>query len=262
MAAFCGLLTFSFLLYDEAQAIGLILACGALLVAAWACRRYAVSTDCHRRSLEFRVLSESLRVQCCLRYAGSCLEAANLFTWTQREETAWILDALCALSIGEAPKTKHDILACWAEDQRAYHKTAGERSHGSLALSERTVRIALTVSVGLYLAGVLYELLCGGLILRPVFQPADIELGRTFLKIGMGTLSAVTLFTADYYGKLSLSRTFSDHRKMERFYAETTERLKHFGQTEEVLTVLAREELIENAGWFSYQQDNKPDIGL
>ena len=262
MAAFCGLLTFAFLLYDEAQAIGLILACGALLVAAWACRRYALRTDCHRRSLEFRVLSESLRVQSCLRYAGSCTEAAALFTWTQREETAWILDALCALSIGEAPKTRHDILACWAEDQEEYHREAGERSRRSLGLSERTVRFALIVSVALYLAGLLYELLCGGLIFRPVFQPADIELGRTILKIAMGTLSAVTLFTADYYGKLSLSRTFSDHRKMERFYSEMADRLVHFGQTEELLTSLAREELIENAGWFSYQQDNNPDISL
>ena len=262
LASCCGLLTLFFLLYDEAQLIWMILLCGLMLFGAWLCRRYAVSTDCQRRSLEFRVLSESLRVQCSLRYAGNPAEAAGLMSWSQRQETPWILLALCVLCIGEAPEKHHDIRSCWAEDQLAYHRDAGLRSGGKLALSERIVRIALGVSVGLYLLGVAYELLCGGLIFPPRFEPADPETGRTVLKILMGTLSALTLFTADYYGKLSLSRTTSDHAKMERFYARMIDRLERWGQTDEVLTAIAREELAENAGWFSYQKDNTPDIGL
>ena len=38
--------------------------------------------------------------------------------------------------------------------------------------------------------------------------------------------------------------------------------LDRSGQTEEVLTVLAREELAENGNWCSYQRDNQPDISL
>ena len=34
------------------------------------------------------------------------------------------------------------------------------------------------------------------------------------------------------------------------------------GQTEALLTVLAREELTENGNWCSYQRDNKPDLSL
>ena len=82
------------------------------------------------------------------------------------------------------------------------------------------------------------------------------------MKIFLGTISAVTLFVANYYGRLSLPRTHSDHRKMERFYDKMSALLAERGQTDELLTLLAREELIENGNWCSYQRDNTPDISL
>ena len=90
----------------------------------------------------------------------------------------------------------------------------------------------------------------------------DVELWRTVLKILMGTISAVTLFVANFYGRLSLPRMLSDHQKMERFYAKMSAEIEKRGQTEALLTVLAREELIENGNWCSYQRDNKPDLSL
>ena len=102
----------------------------------------------------------------------------------------------------------------------------------------------------------------GGLLPVPVFRMANVELYRTLLKILLGTISAVTLFIANFYGRLSLPRTMSDHRKMERFFARMSEQLERQGQTETLLCVLAREELAENGNWCSYQRDNKPDISL
>ena len=262
LAVASALLTFAFLLYDEAQAIWMILVCGVMLLAAWACQRYAVHSDCHRRYIEYRALAEVLRVQTYLRYAGSRVQAADLLSWTQQEETAWVLDALCALTIADEPKAAHDIRACWVEAQREYHHNkAGSAGH-KLTVSDRIVYFALILSVGLYLLGVGYELLCGGLIFRPAVQVADVELWRTVLKILMGSISAMTLFVANYYGRLSLPRTLSDHQKMERFYAKMSRQLERCGQTEELLTVLAREELTENGNWCSYQRDNKPDIAI
>ena len=100
LAAAGALLTAAFLLYDEAQAIWLILVYGALLAVAWGITRYAAHSACHRRYLEFRALAECLRVQIFLRYAGSAVQAAEMLTWTQREETAWIARALTALTAG------------------------------------------------------------------------------------------------------------------------------------------------------------------
>ena len=262
LAVASALLTLAFLMYDEAQAVWMILVCGFMLLGAWFCQRYASRSDCHRRYLEFRALAECLRVQSFLRYAGSGVRAAELLSWTQQEETAWILDALCVMEIGEPPRAVHDIRVCWAEDQRQYHRSAGERSNRSLDRSERIVRFAMILSVALYLAAVLFELLCGGLIFRPSVTVADVEPVRTLLKLLLGSISAVTLFVANYYGRLSLPRILSDHRKMERFYAAISERLLRDGQSEELLEVLAREELIENGNWSSYQRDNKPEFGL
>ena len=118
------------------------------------------------------------------------------------------------------------------------------------------------MSVALYLAAVGFELFGGGLLFRPGLAQLNMELCRTVLKIALGTMSAVTLFVANYYGRLSLPRTLSDHQKMERFYDRMAARLERDGQTEALLETLAREELIETGKWSSYQRDNKPDISL
>lgn len=221
-----------------------------------------MKSACRRKYIEFRALTECLRVQLWPRYAGNCVQAAELLSWTQQEETAWVLDALCVLNMGEAPTERRDIRACWAEAQREYHRRAGKRDGRKLRVSEHTVHAALYLSIALYLGAVAFELLCGGLLFRPCIVISDPELCRTILKIALGTISAVTLFVSDFYGKLSLPRRYSDHRKMERFYEKIAARLDGSGQTEELLTVLAREELIENGNWCSCQRDNAPDLSI
>ena len=72
----------------------------------------------------------------------------------------------------------------------------------------------------------------------------------------------MTLFVANYYGRLSLARTVSDHRKMEKFYSRMADRLEEYGQTEKLLILLAREELAENGNWCACQRDNKPAVSL
>ena len=262
LAVASALLTFAFLMYDEAQAIWMILVCGLMLIAAWTFQRYASRSDCHRRYLEYRALAESLRVQTYLRYAGSRVEAADLLSWTQREETAWITAALRALTAGNLSDEQQDIRICWVEEQRSYHRETGKRAQHRIVVSERIVHIAFALSIALYCTALIFELICGGLIFTPLIRISDVEIVRTFLKIVLGTISAVTLFTANFYGRLSLPRTFSDHEKMERFYGRMSALLLQYGQTEDLLTALAREELIENGNWVSYQRDNKPDISI
>ena len=262
MAAAGTVLTMAFLLYDEAQAIWMILVCGAMLLCAAMLQRFASSSACHRRYIEYRALAECLRVQVYLRYAGSAIEAAELLSWSQQMELTWVMDALCALGLGVPSGEKHDIRQCWVEDQLRYHRSAEGKARRGFHTSERVVRTVLIVSVALYLAAVLFELLCGGLIFRPVLAVGNVELFRTLLKIALGSLSASTLFIAGYYGKQSLPRKLSDHEKMQRFYEKISAQLRLRGQTDELLEVLAREELIENGNWCSYQRDNTPDISF
>ncbi len=262
LATASTLLTFAFLMYDEVEAIWMILLCGAMLGLALFCRRYAVSSDCHRQYIEYRALAEWLRVQAYLRYAGSGTGITSLLTWTQSLETAWIASALRAVTVGSAPHTAHDIRKCWVDAQRDYHSGAIGRTSSSLRRSEGVVRVALMISAALYVAAVLFELCSGGLGLKPLLALDDVNLYRTALKVILGTLSAATVFIANYYGKQSLPRKLSDHGKMARFYARASEQLAAHGQSEALLRRLAREELIENGNWLSYQRDNTPEISL
>ena len=262
LAAASMLLTFAFLMYDEAEAIWMILVCGAMLATALLCRRYAVRSDCHRRYIEYRVLAEWLRVQTYLRYAGSRLQVASLLTWTQSLETGWIAAALRAVTIGPDPAQTHDIRQCWVDVQRDYHLQASRRTSLDIARSERVVRVALILSASLYVAALVFELLFGGLGPGRLAALENIDRYRTLIKVALGTLSAATIFIANYYGKQSLPRKQSDHGKMAAFYARVSDMLAEHGQSEALLERLAREELIENGNWLSYQRDNTPDVSL
>ena len=209
LAAASTVLTLAFLLYDEAEAVWMIFVCGAMLLLAWQCQRYASRSACHRRYIEYRAMAESCRVQAYLRCAGSSLQVVDLFTWTQQEETAWITNARSALSIGPAPREGRDIRDCWVEGQRRYHADAAVRVARKSRGSGRVVSAALAVSVLLYLAAVLFEIFAGGRLFPPVLALGAPETYRTVLKIVLGTISAATLFIANYYGRLSLSRKLS-----------------------------------------------------
>ena len=255
LALFSTALAVAFLLYDEIDANYMIFACGAMLAAAGICRNYASRTACHRRYIEYRALAECLRVQINLRYSGSSLEVPALMTWSQRKETAWIYDALCTLTVGRAPEWKRDICECWVEDQRRYHLQAGLKDGHSARISNRTVSTAFAVSLALYLAALVLELA----VPLSGLPEEKIGLFRFIIKISLGGISALTLFSANFYGRLSLPRKLSDHEKMAEYYEKMLYRLEQNGQTDELLEGLAREELIENGNWCSYQRDNKPE---
>ncbi len=261
LAVVSTLITASFLLYDEANMHFLILVCGAALLLAWLLQRYAGRSSCHRRYLEYRVLAESLRAQAFLRYAGVNREAVTLLPWSQQQETRWIAMAMTVLGVGGEPRKGHDIRACWADDQLRYHQNAQKKARLKLRGSGRVVGVALLISILLYLLALVFELLFGGLLPR---HPAilDAESYRTLLKLVLGSISAATLFISNYYGKLSLSRGVEDHEKMAAFYEQISHRLSLCSQDESLVLLLAREELIENGNWCSYQRDNAPDFSL
>ena len=254
-------LTVSFLLYDEAELFWMILATGAMLLLSILIRRYAVRSDCHGRYLAYRVLAESLRVQSFLRYAGSATEAFWLLPLTQRAETKWVLCALCALTACPPSAKKHATRSEWADGQRAYHERALKKATKQQQKSDRVVQIALLLSVLLYVAALLFELFSGSLGLPALLRVNDPNLYRSILKLALGSLSAATLFIAGFYGKQSLSRRIADHARLASFYRAVSDRQKD-GESEALLVLLAREELIENGHWYAYQSDNTPEINL
>ena len=83
------LLAVAFLLYDEINLYGLILACGVLLLTLFIINGLAKQLNCHRKYLEYRLLAEGARVQYFLRKAKSRQNAADLLPWSWRFNVPW-----------------------------------------------------------------------------------------------------------------------------------------------------------------------------
>ena len=254
-------LTVAFLLYDEAELLWMVWLVGAMLACELVLRRVARKSRSHERYVGYRALAECLRVQAMLHHAGSTLAVDDLLTWPQRDDMPWLAAVMGELR-ARKPGERHDSRSCWVGGQRAYHERAAVRSRQALERSERIVQLATAASVVLYAGALVFELLCGGLMGDSLVEVQAVDTWRAVLKIALGGLSAMTLFVSGYYGNLSLPRVVDDHERLSRFYAEADAWLDEQGQTDALLARIAREELIENGNWCSYQRDNAPDVNL
>ena len=249
------LITMGILLYDEAELHGLILACTVMILFLFYIRRKAHTLDCHRKYIEYRVLAETLRVQFFLSVAGVQKQVVDILPWFIRQGLPWIEDVLKSL-----PKmSRHErnpIINFWILDQRAYHNGALAKAENKKNRDNRTTRVVIAITIIAYLITLFFELF----IFTQNPGNVDVNAVRAILKIIVGTMSAVTLFTSSYYGKLSLTYTINDHKRMIALYDNVEREIARKGETEEILVDLAREFLIENSTWYSYQTKNKPDL--
>lgn len=249
------LITMAFLLYDEAELHGLILACTVMILFLFYIRKKADNLDCHRKYIEYRVLAETLRVQFFLSVAGVQKQVKDILPWFIRQGLPWIEDILKALPEMREHK-RNPIINFWILDQRTYHNGALEKAQNKKNRDNRTTRIVIAITIIAYIVTLIFELF----IYAQNPGNVDVNAVRAILKIVVGTMSAVTLFTNSYYGKLSLTYTIKDHKRMIALYDNAEREISKKGETEEILVDLAREFLIENSTWYSYQTKNKPDL--
>ena len=249
------LITMGFLLYDEAELHGLILACTVMILFLFYIRRKAHTLDCHRKYIEYRVLAETLRVQFFLSVAGVQKQVVDILPWFIRQGLPWIEDVLKSLPKMSSHE-RNPIINFWILDQRAYHNGALAKAENKKNRDNRTTRVVIAITIIAYLITLFFELF----IFTQNPGNVDVNAVRAILKIIVGTMSAVTLFSSSYYGKLSLTYTINDHKRMIALYDNAEREIARKGETEEILVDLAREFLIENSTWYSYQTKNKPDL--
>ena len=249
------LITMGFLLYDEAELHGLILACTVMILFLFYIRRKAHTLDCHRKYIEYRVLAETLRVQFFLSVAGVQKQVVDILPWFIRQGLPWIEDVLKSLPKMSSHE-RNPIINFWILDQRAYHNGALAKAENKKNRDNRTTRVVIVITIIAYLITLFFELFIS------TQNPGNVDVNavRAILKIIVGTMSAVTLFTSSYYGKLSLTYTINDHKRMIALYDNAEREIARKGETEAILVDLAREFLIENSTWYSYQTKNKPDL--
>ena len=249
------LLTMSFLLYDEANLHGLILACGVMIVFLTLILKVADRLDCHRKYIEYRVLAEALRLQFFLSTAGIGTRVADMLPWSIKQGIPWIGEVLSSLA-DTSLKDKSSVLDCWIRDQKAYHERALSKAKKKNLKDMRISRVIVCITVAAYVIALLFELA----VYKNPPEKLNTEFVRTILKILLGTMSAVTLFTGSYYGKMSLPNVIDDHRRMIALYASAEQGIQEHGESEVLLLALAREFLNENSTWYAYQSKNTPDL--
>lgn len=189
-----------------------------------------------------------------LTIAGVKRHIKDIMPWYIKSSIPWIeeiINDLPEINLGE----KQSILECWIHDQKSYHESALEKSKPRKIRDERTTKIVIVITVASYIVAMLFEIW-----MFNSTQNIDANRIRAILKIVLGTMSAITLFTGSYYGKMSLSNIIADHRRMIILYDAAEKEIEKNGETEELIVFLAREFLTENSAWYAYQSKNKPDI--
>ncbi len=257
LSAAATALTFAFLLYDEAEMHGLILACGVMLVSLFLIRRASDRLDCHRKYLQYRVLAECLRCRYFLFYAGIKTPVTEILPWTVRKGIPWIAEMLSSLPEGTASEMR-PVLDAWVRAQKAYHEEALVKTQIKSRRDDRIAKTVRAVTAMVYIAALVYELFLYG----HAGAAGNADAIRAFLKILLGTMSAFALFTSSYYGKMSLSHVIDDHKRMAALFEKAEQDIRREGESEEILVFLARECMNENSAWYAYQSKNSADISI
>lgn len=269
------LLALFFLIYDSATVYYLILACIIALGFLYGILRYADTLKCHEKYLEYRLLAESLRVQFFLSIAAIETPVTDLLPWFIIKGIDWIDDA-----IGKQPvlpkEEKKPILDFWIKDQIKYHTSAIEKKTKQLKRQKIVSKTAIIITVATFFITLVFEFWMANnpgeinnatiAALLNIVQSHGTMIGydqtefiRAILKIIIGTMSAATLFIGSYYGKMSLSDSIDDHKRMKELY-EFAENQMGPEEDDALILWLAREFLIENSTWYSYQNQNKAEF--
>ncbi len=256
LAVLGPLISFAFLMYDEVDLHSMIIVCIILIFLLFLIQKQADKLDCHRKFLEYRVLAESTRLQFFLSYAGISKKVSDLLPWFIKRGIPWIEDIMRDLPIS-AMQERKSIVYYWILDQKTYHEEALLNAEKRKKRDDRISRIVIAITILFYILGLIFE------IYMYLYSPdIDPNVIRVILKIVIGTMSVTALFIESYYGKMSLSETINDHKRMIHLYEKIEQKIVEQGETEELILYLAKEFLIENSTWYAYQSKNSAELIL
>ena len=111
-SVFGVLLVLSFLLYDVLESDIFLLCYGLLIIIYFLAFMSARKSKAHTYYLQYRVLSEAMRVQFYLSATGSNENIGNSFTWTQKQDSTWVKEAVSATLVGvpDTPEIPIDMI--------------------------------------------------------------------------------------------------------------------------------------------------------
>lgn len=251
----------AFLLYDELEMHWLSAVFLVLLFLLMAVHAYALMTDCHRKYVEYRILAEATRIQYYLSVADipKPKPVFEIMPWFLQDAVGWIEEPLSELPLDKVTERK-PIIDCWIIDQKNYHTGALKKAKAKNRLNEIIELILISITIFLYVFAFVYDFWLFDFINSLISLSPDTT--HIILKLAIGITSVGSLLVVSYFGKLSLSEKIDDHSRMEKLYTQAEKEITTKGETTELLEKLAKEFLIENSTWYSYQIKNKPELVL
>ena len=274
LCAVGALLVACFLFYDELEANLFLIVYGLVTLAAFVLFEYAKRDGCHKRYIEYRLFSETLRVQLNLCASGLPISADDLTSWSHKTICPWIQAAINTLPLSPAQPAcaRADVRAIWLQKQLDYQTAAYQSNLKKQKQQSRISGILLGATILFFFVVLALEFLLPAWIGREIALPdwllrlaqahgAHFFSVRSVMKILLGIIPAFAFVVTSYYGKLSLARKLKDGTRMIALYSQALIAYDD-PQTDQdrLLAELAREELAETGGWFSYVSENTPDI--
>lgn len=262
ISIFGMLMVFTFLLYNQLNLSIFLVIYGTLFLAMFFVFKVNSKSQFQIRYLEYRALAESIRIQLYLQLLGVHQNLCESLIWPNHPKNVWIRDAVTALLVGipeKAVLTEDELKTSWIVDQLAYQQRKRKEDVRKESLQSITKKVMLVTSIFSFL------LVC---FLRIFNNPRMMDSVETMVlqrvfDVFMGSVTAATAFTGNYYGKLSLKRKISDHDKMIALYKVALELYDHPEIKREKLFIsLAKESMIENGDWLTYCRDETPSVFL
>ncbi|MBF7097008.1 hypothetical protein [Alkalibacter mobilis] len=226
--------------------------------------------------LEYRVFAETIRVQYYLEILGINKNICDSLTWPNYDKNVWIRDGIAALLIGVRTKfgiSPEIVKTNWIDRQIIYHRNALEKDSAKDKLNSRITKTMLIMSVATFILTAILKFSNSRMFLE-VIEGSEIakiilpnrENGvkiRDVINLTMGLVSATTVFMSNYYGKLSLQRKISDHKKMIYLYTIFQDLYENHEMSKDRLFFeLARESVVETGDWLTYCRDQSPSINV
>ena len=261
LSAFCVMLVMSYLIYDEGELMLMLPLFALVLVFYYLVFRRISKGEYHKKYIDYRMLAESLRVQTFMCALGIKENAAAFYTWTQKEDSAWIKSAVSSILDGREDYRAdgRQIEKLWIEGQLEYHSSAYVKNSRKNSLASNITAAMLICTILLFIAVCALEFFC-----RPFMLSTFLGVSwRSWFKILWGSISAVSLFVSGYLGNLSFSRKAEDNQKMAKIFSLAKRKCSGSGADVKAICLeLAREEIIENGNWASYCKENRPMFTL
>lgn len=256
------LMVLSFLLYNQMNYNIFLAIYGVLFFFMFYVFKKNIKGQFQNRYLEYRVLAESIRIQLYLQLVGVHQNICESLIWPNHPKNVWIRDGVTALLVGSPEKavlTEDELKIYWMVDQLAYQQRKRKVDQKKEALQSFTKKIMLGTSIISFLLVCFIRLFNNS----SVIASGEAIIVQRVFDIFMGVVTAATVFTGNYYGKLSLKRKISDHDKMIALYKVALELYDHPEiQKDKLFVTLAKESMNENGDWLTYCRDETPSIFL